>query len=829
MKNMKKEVAFTCELPNGIHARPANHLEAVCAQFKSEITLRNLRNNNAGSAKSVLSLVGTDTLLNDPCLLIIEGEDAEAAFDVLTTYLNDVFPHCDEELVAIDEGDVTLPQSLMRHNPTLIKAKRLSAGIGKGKLVCYRDVALSLFANAVSTLSFDDVKQQVAMALLDKAEQASGQEKEIINAHLGMLKDEALNDAVANGVAHGNTLAQAIINAVDSISATLLQSSSDYLKERVLDIKDIALQLLIAAHPELNVSTEFTLTEPSIVIANDLTPSQFLGLDRHHLKGLILTQAGSTSHTVILARAFNIPAVSGVAVEECAAQEGELIYIDGGLGVVSLDPSQHVVTYFERAIWLADQRAKKESEFVNQPGKTRDGKEIEIAANIACTVEATPAFEKGAEGVGLFRTEMLFMDRATAPGEEEQFNAYKAVLEAAEGKPVIIRTMDIGGDKPIEYLNLPHEHNPFLGYRAVRIYPQFISLFHTQIRAILRAAPFGKTKVMIPMIQSIEEIRWVKEQISIVQAQLEGDGVAYGEFELGIMVEIPSVAFLMDQFCKEVDFFSIGSNDMTQYLLAVDRDNDNVAKLYNSLAPSFLRLLDAVVSGAHEHGKWVGLCGELGANKKVLPLLVGAGLDELSMAAPSIAPTKAQLSQMDSKQCRELFVQACNCPTIADVEALLEAFSRSQEDKPLLATECVLLDCDFNSKEETIQTLVGNLGIQGRTNLVGELEGDIWAREAVFTTGLGNGFAIPHTKSDNIVHSSISIARLNKPVRWSDDEESDVEFVIMLTLNKNQGDQHMRIFSGLARKLIHENFRNTLKTMQTEEDMIAFLTSELAL
>ncbi len=474
---MRKEVAFTCELPNGIHARPANHLEAVCAQFKSEITLRNLRNNNEGSAKSVLSLVGTDTLLNDPCSLIIEGDDAEAAFDVLAKYLQEEFPHCDEELVVMDEGDVTLPQSLMRHNPTLIKAKRLSAGIGKGKLVRYSEVELSLFANAVSAMSFDEAKQQVTVALLDKAELASGQEKEIINAHLGILKDEALNEAVANCVARGDTLAQAVLKAVEGICATLLQSSSDYLKERVLDIKDIALQLLIAAHPEMNVSTDFTLTEASIVIANDLTPSQFLGLDRNHLKGLILTQAGSTSHTVILARAFNIPAVSGVAVEECAAQEGELIYIDGGLGVVSPEPSQHVVTYFERAIWLAAQMAKKESQFVNQSGKTRDGKEIEIAANIACTVEAAPAFEKGAEGVGLFRTEMLFMDRATAPDEDEQFNAYKAVLEAAEGKPVIIRTMDIGGDKPIEYLNLPHEHNPFLGYRAVRIYRNLSACF----------------------------------------------------------------------------------------------------------------------------------------------------------------------------------------------------------------------------------------------------------------------------------------------------------------------------------------------------------------
>ncbi|PMI35224.1 phosphoenolpyruvate--protein phosphotransferase [Enterovibrio norvegicus] len=826
---MKKEVAFTCELPNGIHARPANHLEAVCRQFSSDITLKNLRNENSGSAKSVLSLVGTDTLLNDPCSLIIEGDDAEAAFDVLATYLREEFPLCDEEIVVMDEGDVTLPQSLMNHNPTLIRAKRLSAGIAKGKLIRYNDIELSVFEQEIASLTFEQAKQQVTETLMDKAELASGQEKEIIKAHLGILNDETLNEKVSGFLSNGESLAKAILLTVAAITETLMQSSSAYLKERVLDIKDIALQLLMTAHPHVEVTTDLTLTEPSIVIANDLTPSQFLGLDREFLQGLILTQAGSTSHTVILARAFNIPAVSGVEIDACAKHEGEIQFVDGGLGIVALAPSDAVATYFERAMWLAEQVKASESEYLNLQAQTKDGHKIEIAANIACTVEAESAFAKGAEGIGLFRTEMLFMDRSTAPDEQEQFDAYKEVLEAAGDKAVIIRTMDIGGDKPLDYLNLPHEHNPFLGYRAVRIYPQFLALFHTQLRAILRAAQYGHTKVMIPMIQSIEEIRWVKAQLEIVKAELTNDNTPFGAIELGIMVEIPSVAFIMDQFCKEVDFFSIGSNDMTQYLLAVDRDNDNVAKLYNSLAPSFLRLLRAVVSGAQAHDKWVGLCGELGANKKVLPLLVGAGLNELSMAAPSIAPTKAALRQFDSEACKALFNEACDCATIADVEALLEAFTQSQEDKPLLDVECVLLDCDFNSKEEAIQTLVGNLGVRGRTHVVNELEADIWARESVFTTGLGNGFAIPHTKSDNIAHSSISIARLNKPVIWSDDEDGAVEFVIMLTLNKNQGDQHMRIFSGLARKLIHESFRNTLKTMTTEAEIISYLQSELSL
>lgn len=826
---MKKEIAFICQLPNGIHARPANHLEAACSQFKSEIILKNGRNNNEGSAKSVLSLIGTDTLLNDACVLTIVGDDADHAFMVLSKYIHNEFPLCDEEIVAIDDGDVTVPQSLLRHQPNLIKGKRLSAGIGKGTLICYQDISFSRFDNATTTLTFEHVKQGVIESLLTKAEMATGHEKEIINAHLGIIQDETLNQQIKVSIDGGATLAVAIIAAATAISNTLLQSSSDYLKERVLDIKDIALQLLISAHPHLNISTDFTLTEPAIVIAADLTPSQFLGLNRDFLKGVILTQAGATSHTVILARAFNIPAISGVEIASCREQEGTSIFLDGNLGVIALSPSTSVARYFERAMWLAEKVATAEQQFANQTAQTKDGCHIEIAANIACTVEAIPAFAKGAEGIGLFRTEMLFMDRAAAPTEQEQYEAYKQVLDAAKNKPVIIRTMDIGGDKPIDYLNLPSEHNPFLGYRAVRIYPQFIELFHTQLRAILRAAQWGHTKVMIPMIQSIEEIRWVKEQIECVKTSLEQQQLPFGQIEIGIMVEIPSVAFIMDKFCAEVDFFSIGSNDMTQYLLAVDRDNDKVAKLYNSLAPSFLRLLDMVVKGAHLHGKWVGLCGELGANKSVLPLLIGAGLDELSMAAPSVAPTKTALRQFDSAQCRELFEQACDCATVAEVEALLDAFSRTQGDKPLLATECVLLDCDFQSKEEAIQTMVGNLGVLNRTQVTNGLEGDIWAREDVFTTALGNGFAIPHTKSDKITHSSISIARLKNTVRWSNEEDGDVDFIIMLTLNKDQGDQHMRIFSALARKLIHDNFRNTLKTLITEDEIITFLRSELSL
>ncbi|UKA11957.1 phosphoenolpyruvate--protein phosphotransferase [Photobacterium damselae] len=833
MSHSIQSFQFQCPLPNGIHARPATHLEKQCQQFECQITLTNLRTQQSGDAKSVLSLVGTDTLLNDLCEMRFEGVDSEQACAALQHYIEQEFPHCDEALETLaDESDIILPQSLTRLNPTLISGKRLATGIAQGQLIAFSQIEPEHFAtehkDEQEETRFTTAHQQVCHALSQKIANATAQEKEIIESHLAIVNDSAFVAGIKQHLADHST-ANAILAEVERVSAQLRNASSSYLRERVLDIKDVAIQLLTAAYPEKNLITEFTINKPSVVIANDLTPSQFLGLDREHLQGLVLTHAGSTSHTVILARAFGIPTLSGIELSDCTKALNQTVYLDANLGVLAVDATPQVAQYFHRAIKLAQTQQEKQNGFAQQKATTQDGHCIEVAANIACSIEAEGAFNQGAEGIGLFRTEMLFMDRSQAPDEEEQFNHYRQVLEAANGKPVIIRTMDIGGDKPIDYLQLPEEHNPFLGYRAVRIYPQFLTLFHTQLKAILRAAQYGKAKMMIPMIQSIEEIRWVKEQLEVVKAELSSQGVSYSEhLELGIMVEIPAVAFIVDQFCQEVDFFSIGSNDMTQYLLAVDRDNAQVAKLYNSLAPSFLRMLNQVVTTAHQHNKWVGLCGELGADAKVLPLLVGAGLDEISMGAPKIAATKSTLATLDFAHCQQLFADACQCCTISDVEQLLNQASSAQPGKALLSQDCVFKHADFSSKEEVIQALVGNLGVQGRCDNAYKLEEDVWAREAVFSTGLGHGFAIPHTKSENIRHSSISIAHLETPIDWQSDS-GDVDFVIMLTLNKDQGDQHMRIFSSLARKLIHQSFRDMLRDANNEAEVIRILEQELAL
>ncbi len=517
---------------------------------------------------------------------------------------------------------------------------------------------------------------------------------------------------------------------------------------------------------------------------------------------------------------------------------------------------------------------------------------------------------------------MLYMDRTSAPGESELYNIFCQALESANGRSIIVRTMDIGGDKPVDYLNIPAEANPFLGYRAVRIYEEYASLFTTQLRSILRASahgslkimipmissmeenPFlgyravriyeeyaslfttqlrsilrasahGSLKIMIPMISSMEEILWVKEKLAEAKQQLRNEHIPFDEkiqlgimlevpsvmfiidqcceeidffsigsndltqylrnehipfdekIQLGIMLEVPSVMFIIDQCCEEIDFFSIGSNDLTQYLLAVDRDNAKVTRHYNSLNPAFLRALDYAVQAVHRQGKWIGLCGELGAKGSVLPLLVGLGLDELSMSAPSIPAAKARMAQLDSRECRQLLNQAMACRTSLEVEHLLAQFRMTQQDAPLVTAECITLESDWRSKEEVLKGMTDNLLLAGRCRYPRKLEADLWAREAVFSTGLGFSFAIPHSKSEHIEQSTISVARLQAPVRWGDDE---AQFIIMLTLNKHAaGDQHMRIFSRLARRIMHEEFRNALVNAASADAIASLLQHELEL
>lgn len=829
-------VEFTCELPNGVHARPASHVETLCNTFISQIEWHNLRTDRKGNAKSALALIGTDTLAGDACRLVIHGEDEQSAHQQLEQWLREEFPHCDAPLAeALNTELDPLPESLTRLNPTLFRALPVCSGSAQGVLTLLTSLDLNALTDLPDAKNVEEeqsaldngltlLMKNIELRALDSDSTASA----ILDAHRSLATDTSLRQHLLAGVSQGLSCAQAIIATANHFCDAFSRSSSNYLQERVLDVRDVCYQLLQHIYGEQRFPAPGQLTQPTVCIADDLTPGQFLELDKTLLKGLLLKSGGTTSHTVILARSFNIPTLVGVDSEGLLQWRNQPVFVDGNAGAVVVNASDAVVRYYQHEARVQQAIREQQRIWLDREARTSDGLRIEIAANIAHAVEAVAAFGNGAEGVGLFRTEMLYMDRTSAPGENELYNIFCQALESANERSIIVRTMDIGGDKPVEYLNIPAENNPFLGYRAVRIYEEYATLFTTQLRAILRASAHGNLKIMIPMISSMEEILWVKEKLAEAKQQLRTEHIPFDEkIPLGIMLEVPSVMFIIDQCCEEIDFFSIGSNDLTQYLLAVDRDNAKVTRHYNSLNPAFLRALDYAVQAVHRQGKWIGLCGELGAKGSVLPLLVGLGLDELSMGSPAIPATKARLAQLDSRACRQLLNQAMACRTSLEVEHLLAQFRMNQQDTPLVTPRCISLDNDWNSKEEVMKGMTDNLLLAGRCRYPRKLEADLWAREAVFSTGLGFSFAIPHSKSEHIEQSTISVARLNAPVMWGDEE---AQFIIMLTLNKHAaGDQHMRIFSRLARRIMHEDFRNALVNASSGEAIASLLQHELEL
>nr|WP_318382800.1 phosphoenolpyruvate--protein phosphotransferase [uncultured Enterobacter sp.] len=828
-------IEFFCPLPNGLHARPAWALKEQCAAWHCDIRFINLRLNTQADAKSSLALVSTGTLFNDSCRLEINGSDEEQARRTLEHYLNHTFIDSDSELPPpAPLTAAPLPRSLARLNPTLIHASVLAGGIGAGRLTLWQTDTLDSY-RSLPACPEDNTRLEHSLATL--AEQFNqqlrvldGESKTIISAHLSLIQDDEFGGNIRRLMREQRlALAEAIIVNMEQVCAKLAASASDYLRERVSDIRDISEQLLHITWPDRRQSKGLILTEPTLLVADDLTPSQFLSLDVTRLKGMVLEKTGRTSHTLILARAAAIPVLSGLPCASLSLHEGQMAILDGECGVLAVNASEAVKGYYAVAQTLADRRHQQQIRDAGLPAMTRDGMALDIAANIGTALEAPGAFASGAQGVGLFRTEMLFMDRDSAPDEQEQFEAYQQVLLAAGGKPVIFRTMDIGGDKHIPWLNIPQEENPFLGYRAVRIYAEFADLFRTQLRAILRASAFGQAQLMIPMVHSLDQILWVKSTLNAVRETLNAEGVRIAPvLPLGIMVEVPSVCFIIDHFCEEVDFFSIGSNDMTQYLYAVDRNNPRVAPLYNPITPSFLRMLHQIVTRAHHHQKRVGICGELGGESRYLPLLVGLGLDELSMSGPRIPPIKSQLRKLDGKVCQSLAARACECRSADDIERLLDGMVVQEAARPLLSLETICVGENLTSREQVIQYLCGNLALHGRTDAPQALEEDIWQREEIVTTAVGFGVAIPHTKSASVRHSSISIARLPRPVDWGSDM-GEVEIVIMLTLGEAEGMNHVKVFSQLARKLVNKAFRQALFAAGDAESILALLQSEIAL
>ncbi|AXF76700.1 phosphoenolpyruvate-protein phosphotransferase PtsI [Erwinia tracheiphila] len=509
-----------------------------------------------------------------------------------------------------------------------------------------------------------------------KAGETFGEEKEaIFEGHIMLLEDEELEQEIISLIKDDLASADMAVHSVIEGQAKALEGLDDeYLKERAADVRDIGKRLLqnILGLQIVDLSA---IAEEVILVAKDLTPSETAQLNLDKVLGFITDLGGRTSHTSIMARSLELPAIVGTGNVTAQVKNGDFLILDGVNNNIYINPPQEKIDEL-KAIHTQYASEKKElAKLKDLPAITLDGHQVEVCANIGTVRDVAGAERNGAEGVGLYRTEFLFMDRDSLPSEEEQFQAYKAVAEAMGQQAVIVRTMDIGGDKDLPYMNLPKEDNPFLGWRAIRIAMDRPEILRAQLRAILRASAFGKLRIMFPMVISVEEVRILKAELEKLKSQLRDEGKAFDEtIEVGIMVETPASAAIAHHLVKEVDFFSIGTNDLTQYTLAVDRGNDLISHLYNPMTPSVLTLIKQVIDASHAEGKWTGMCGELAGDERATLLLLGMGLDEFSMSAISIPRIKKIIRNTNFKDVKALAEQAMAQPTAEELMNLVNKF-----------------------------------------------------------------------------------------------------------------------------------------------------------
>ena len=561
-----------------------------------------------------------------------------------------------------------------------------SPGIVFGKALVLKEEKIVLDFQKISE---DQIESEVARfyagreaaveqlnSIHQRALKSLGEEKAaIFEGHLMILEDEELEEEILDYLRSYKVNASvAASKIIDQQVEMLSEIDDEYLKERAGDIRDIG-NRLIKNILGMHIVDLGDIAEESILVAYDLTPSETAQLNLEKVLGFITDIGGRTSHTSIMARSLELPAIVGTNDVTTRVNTGDYLILDAVNNRVYVNPTQAEIDELKTLeAKLAEEKAEL-AKLKDLPAVTLDGHKVDVVANIGTIRDCEGAHRNGAEGVGLYRTEFLFMDRDQLPSEEEQFIAYKEVVEAMEGRLVVLRTMDIGGDKELPYLNLPKEMNPFLGWRAVRIALDRREILHAQLRAVLRASAFGKLAVMFPMIISVEEIRELKSVLETLKAELRAEGKAFDEnIQVGVMVETPSAAVNAKFLAKEVDFFSIGTNDLTQYTLAVDRGNELISHLYNPMSPSVLSLIKQVIDASHAEGKWTGMCGELAGDERATLLLLGMGLDEFSMSAISVPHIKKLVRNVSYQEAKALADEALQKPTAAEIEQLIQAF-----------------------------------------------------------------------------------------------------------------------------------------------------------
>ncbi|EAR11125.1 probable phosphoenolpyruvate-protein phosphotransferase [Reinekea sp. MED297] len=659
--------------PAGLHARPAAALAKIAKEYASAVELS--LGDKRVSAKSLTSILNLGSKFGDTVQVHVNGPDAQAALSDLVAAIRSGLgeeiaePSGPADVIA-DEPSLLFPKS-----NTLNWMKGVSASPGFAVGVVYQiqeevlelptdrqetavEKALLADAIAIADDQLETLKTQLDPEDEDKAK--------IFSAHIELLSDPELLDYATTLIDSGDNAAQAWQKSVTSQVEQLESLDNTLLAERAVDLRDVGNRVLRAL---LGVeSAERKLPENCVLVADDLTPSDTANLDKRKVVGFVTTGGGATSHSAILARAMNIPAIAGIDDQARDIANGTRVILNADQGEMRVNPEDSEVETIQQQIIQQEKIRTLNRTNVDQPAITQDKVKVEVVANIGSVKDAMKVAENGGEGVGLLRSEFLFLNRTTAPSEEDQFKTYRAAAEAlGKDQPLIVRTLDVGGDKPLSYLPLPEEENPFLGERGVRISLDKPAMFRQQLRALLRAAEYGNIHIMFPMIADIRELRLAKQVLAEEQEKLGARKVP-----VGIMIEVPSAAVMADVFAPEVDFFSVGTNDLTQYALAMDRGHPKLAVLADALHPSVLRLIKMTVDAAERHGKWVGVCGGIAGDLLAVPLLVGLGIKELSTSVPSIPDVKACIRALNSQKCKEQAEQSLQFSTAAEVRDYLE-------------------------------------------------------------------------------------------------------------------------------------------------------------
>lgn len=660
--------------PAGFHARPAAVLTNLAKKYQAKISLR--RGTDRVNAKSVVALMGMQVNRGDTVCLEATGADAAAAIAELSQAIRDGLGEEGATPIAVppslSQPEETKPAPRPRsEDPNLVLGVAASPGVAVGYLhrVKSQDIAVDEVGGTPNE-EHRKLEQAIAQAQLEVESlrakvhgQGDPQKAAIFAAHQEILDDPELFDQAGSAIDKGKSAAFAWKQTYTTQAAQLARLDNVLLAERANDVRDVGdrvLRLLTGVTAET-----ITYPEHTILVAEDLTPSDMANLDRDRVVGFATVAGGATSHVAILARSMDIPAIAGAEERMLTVENGTPVILNGNKGRLRLHPSQAEIDQTRQRIQQIVAKREADLAAKDQPAITTDGHRIEVAANIGNLAEAQKSVTLGGEGVGLLRTELVFMERPSPPDQETQARIYGDIATALDGRPLIIRTLDVGGDKPLPYLPMPHEENPFLGERGIRLGFDRPELLRTQLRAVLQAAGQGNVRVMFPMIARLEELRMAK-------AVLEEERQALGlpAIEVGIMIEIPAAAMMADLFAREVDFFSIGTNDLTQYTLAMDRGHPKLAPMIDALDPSLLRLIDLTVKGASRHGKWVGVCGGMASDPQAVPILIGLGIKELSVSIPTIPSIKAQIRGMSLTACQALAQQAIAAETAAQVRDL---------------------------------------------------------------------------------------------------------------------------------------------------------------